>query len=230
MLRPSGKVGDLGEAVATTDGAPAGFVYQEGVLTPEEERGLVERLHALPLETIVMRGQVARRRTAHFGWRYGYETWRVEPGPPVPSFLEPLRERAAALAGVAPPALEEVLITEYPPGAGIGWHRDAPAFDVVVGVSLLAPCRLRFRQRIGSGWHSLAVPLAPRSAYRLAGPARTAWQHSIPPIPALRYSVTFRTLRTARAGVRSGDRRPARAGRLDPLRARPAPGRDQGAS
>ena len=214
----------------TTDGAPAGFVYCEDVLTSEEERGLVERLQALPLETIVMRGRAARRRTAHFGWRYGYETWRVEPGPPTPSFLAPLRERAAALGDVAPGALEEILITEYPPGAGIGWHRDAPAFGVVVGVSLLAPCRKRVRQRAGPGWRSLAVPLAPRSAYVLAGPARTSWQHGIPAIPALRYSITFRTLRTARAGVRSGDRRPACAGRLDPLRARRAPGRDQGAS
>ena len=137
------------------------------------------------------------RRAVHFGWLYGYATWRIAPGPPLPAFLLPLRERAAELVGTAPDALAEGLVTEYAPGAGIGWHRDAPVFDVVVGVSLLAPCRFRFERRTGAARETLAVTLAPRSAYVLGGPARWAWRHSIPPLTTLRYSVTFRNLRAA---------------------------------
>lgn len=146
-----------------------------------------------------MRGQVARRRVAHFGWRYGYATWAIAPGPPLPPFLEPLRVGAAALAGAAPGALAEVLVTEYPPGAAIGWHRDAPAFGDVVGVSLLAPCRLRFRRGTGRAAATWEIVLEPRSAYLLSGGARWAWQHSIPAVKAPRYSVTLRTLRPARS-------------------------------
>jgi alkylated DNA repair protein (DNA oxidative demethylase) len=142
-----------------------------------------------------MRGQIARRRVVHFGWRYGYATWRIEPGPPPPEFLGSLRARVAALAGVESEKLAEVLVTEYPPGAAIGWHRDAPQFGDVVGVSLLAPCRLRFRRARGGGMATWEIALAPRSAYLLRGAARWAWQHSIPAVAALRYSVTFRTLR-----------------------------------
>jgi alkylated DNA repair dioxygenase AlkB len=113
----------------------------------------------------------------------------------MPPFLLPLRRRAAALAGLGPAAFQHALVTEYAPGAGIGWHRDKPHFDEVIGVSLLAPCRLRFRRRRGAGWERCAVPLAPRSAYLLAGPAREDWEHSISAMSALRYSVTFRSRR-----------------------------------
>lgn len=181
---------------------PSGFAYHADVVTPDEERDLVGGLEACAFSEVRMRGQVARRRTAHFGWLYGYETWRVEPGPPVPSFLAPLRDRAAALAGLPSSALAEVLLTDYPPGAGIGWHRDAPAFGVVVGVSLLSACRLRFRRGAAGTRATWAIDLAPRSAYLLAGAARWQWQHSIPPIRARRYSVTFRTLRDAGATPR----------------------------
>ena len=125
MLFP--EVGDL----------PEGFVYREDVLSSDEEARLVEGLRTLAFGEVRMRGQVARRRTIHFGWTYGYETWRVEPGPPIPEFLVGLRALPARVAGVEGDALAEVLVTHYPPGAGIGWHRDAPAFGVVVGVSLL---------------------------------------------------------------------------------------------
>ena len=142
-----------------------------------------------------MRGQVARRRTIHFGWRYGYESWRIEPGPPIPDFLLPLRARCAALTGQDAQRFAEVLITEYRPGAGIGWHRDAPMFGTVVGVSLASACRMRFQRGRGEERRTFELELEPRSAYVLAGAARNAWQHSIPPTKSLRYSVTFRTLR-----------------------------------
>ena len=132
-----------------------------------------------------------------------FEVWRITPGPALPGFLEPLRERAAALAGVEPASLAEALLTEYSPGAGIGWHRDAPQFGVVVGISLLSACRMRFRRGTGPAREARAVMLASRSAYVLTGEARQQWQHSIPPTPALRYSVTFRTLRQRSLATRA---------------------------
>jgi DNA oxidative demethylase len=181
------------------DDAPPGFVYQPELIDEGEERDLVERVRAIPFSDVRMHGVVARRRTAHFGWLYGYETARIEPGPPVPEFLLPLRARTAALARVAPDELAEVLVTEYPAGAGIGWHRDAPMFGIVAGVSLRVPCRFRFERGTGPERVTRAVTLAPRSAYLLTGEARTAWRHSIPAMKALRYSITFRTLRPTRA-------------------------------
>ena len=146
-----------------------------------------------------MRGQVARRTTRHFGHDYGYESWRVEPTDPVPGWLEPLRSRAGQLVGIEPARLVEVLCSRYPPGAGIGWHRDAPMFGPeVVGVSLGSACRMRFQRGKGEGRETYALLLPPRSAYVLAGEARAQWQHSIPATPEPRYSVTFRTLRTAK--------------------------------
>jgi alkylated DNA repair protein (DNA oxidative demethylase) len=174
---------------------PRGFLYHADVLSEAEEADLATRVSALGFLAVTMRGQVARRRTVHFGWIYGYESWRITPGPALPEFLEPLRERVAALAGVEPAALAEALLTEYPPGAGIGWHRDAPQFGVVIGVSLLSACRMRFRRGTGPARETRAVTLAPRSAYVLTGEARQQWQHSLPAMRALRYSVTFRTLR-----------------------------------
>jgi alkylated DNA repair dioxygenase AlkB len=155
----------------------------------------VSQVRAFDFSAVEMRGQVARRRTTHFGWLYGYSTWRIEPGPPIPDVLLSLRARAAALAGVEPEALVEVLVTEYPAGAGIGWHRDAPQFGPVVGVSLLGACRLRLQRGAGAARQTRAVVLEPRSAYVLAGEARWHWQHSIPPMKAPRYSITFRSLR-----------------------------------
>lgn len=173
---------------------PAGFRYLPDFITEPEEAELAAGLRALAFSEIRMRGVVARRRTVHFGWTYGYESWRIEPGPPIPDFLLPLHARAAALVAVDASALAEVLVTEYTPGAGIGWHRDALMFGVVIGVSLLGACRFRFRRDgVGDG----AAPearLEPRSAYVLDGEARSAWRHSIPPTRSLRYSVTFRTL------------------------------------
>src|SRR5437899_5245194 len=112
---------------------PRGLLYHADVLSEAEEDDLAARLAALGFLAVEMRGQVARRRTAHFGWVYGYESWRITPGPPLPEFLLPLRARVATLAAVEPAALAEILVTEYPAGAAIGWHRDAPQFGVVVG-------------------------------------------------------------------------------------------------
>jgi alkylated DNA repair dioxygenase AlkB len=179
----------------TIAGLPDGFTYRPDFVTAEDEAALTDDLRALPFHEIRMRGQIARRRTVHFGWLYGYESSRIEPGPPIPDFLLLLRAQSAALTGQDADRFAEVLITEYAPGAGIGWHRDAPMFGTVIGVSLLAPCRFRFQRGKGPARETRAIVLAPRSAYIIDGEARWQWQHAIPPMTAWRYSVTFRSLR-----------------------------------
>jgi alkylated DNA repair dioxygenase AlkB len=175
---------------------PAGFRYVAEFVSEAEELDLLGRLEGLAFGEVRMRGVAAKRTVVHYGWDYGYESWTIRPTEPVPPFLAPLRERAAALAGLAPEALEQVLVARYPPGAGIGWHRDAPMFGPeVVGISLGAGCVLRFRRGEGATRTLRRNVLARRSAYVLSGSARAAWQHSIPPVAALRYSVTFRTVR-----------------------------------
>ena len=184
---------------------PSGFLYYPDVLSTPEEAELSGHVRDITFSAVEMRGQVARRRTAHFGWVYGYESWRITPGPPLPDFLLPLRERVAVLASVEPAALAEVLVTEYPAGATIGWHRDAPQFGVVIGVSLASACRMRFQRGRDGARETRAVRLEPRSAYVLTGEARQHWQHSIPALRAPRYSVTFRTLRTRERGAFDGE-------------------------
>ena len=181
---------------------PEGFIYLPEFISVTDETRLVARIEQLDLREFHMRGVPAKRRVAHFGWGYEFDSFKLGPAPAIPDFLFGLRHRLPELAPDVPPAdFVEVLVTEYPAGAGIGWHRDAPPFDLVVGVSLLAPCTMQFRRwsapnsRGESRPKPLRQTLAPRSAYLLSGPARTAWEHHIPPIEHLRYSITFRTLR-----------------------------------
>ena len=174
---------------------PDGFVYQDAFISEAEEASLLGAIRGVEMHDIVMHGVVARRRSHHYGWKYDYASWKLDPGPPIPPFLLALRDRVAEFAGLEPEAFEEALINEYSPGAGIGWHRDSPAFGIVVGVSLGAACQLRLRrdERSPAGdWVRLQAQ--PRSAYLLSGEARHVWQHSVPPLDGLRYSVTFRTL------------------------------------
>lgn len=183
---------------------PPGFRYRGDFITPDEERLLVIDIATLELKRVEMRGAVARRRIAHFGWTYGFDSRRSDPGDPIPAFLLPLRARAAEWAGISPDALAEALVTEYPEGATIGWHRDAPQFgDVIVGISLLGASRMRFRPYVSPKNQHGGPPrrtthqaeLAPRSAYIISAAARSAFEHSIPAVASLRYSITFRTLR-----------------------------------
>ena len=174
---------------------PQGLVYQRDLISLTEERDLLDILGSLRFDPIVIRGQAARRTARHFGLDYDYEARAPRPGEPVPDWLLPVRAKAAQLAGHEPEELVEILVQRYPPGSTIGWHRDAPAFGTVVGVSLRGASRLRFQRGKGGDRRVWEVQLEPRSGYVLAGKARTAWQHSIPPTKELRYSITFRTLR-----------------------------------
>jgi alkylated DNA repair dioxygenase AlkB len=177
---------------------PDGFAYQPDLLTPEAERLLVERLGALPLKAFDFHGFEARRRTISFGWQYDFGRSSLERADGIPEWLLPLREAAARFAQLAPEQLPHVLVLEYGAGAAIGWHRDKAVFGDVIGVSLLAPCRFRLRRKAGSRWERASLVVDPRSVYLLRGPSRSEWEHSIPAVDRLRYSITFRSL--ARAG------------------------------
>jgi alkylated DNA repair protein (DNA oxidative demethylase) len=178
----------------TAAAPPAGLLYKAEIISQHEECALIAQIRDLPFSQIRMHGVVAKRKVVHFGWVYGYESWKITPGPAIPVFLLSLRACAAELISCTLEELAEVLVTQYPPGAGIGWHRDAPMFGTVVGVSLLNACRLSFQRRKANARETFAITLEPRSAYVLRGPARYAWQHSIHRTPSLRYSVTFRTM------------------------------------
>lgn len=179
---------------------PPGFAYRDGFISEVEEATLAESITHVTFSTFEMRGVVARRRVAFFGQSYD----RAD-AQPFPDFLFPLRERVAAWAGIGSDAFAMALINEYPPGAPIGWHRDAPQYDIVSGISLLSECRMRFRPYRSpaaavrtnakrSATHE--VTLMPRSAYLMTGESRTSYEHHIPPVGRLRYSLTFRTLRS----------------------------------
>lgn len=178
---------------ANSPSGPEGFRYQPALITEAEETALAGRLAGLPFKPFDFHGHLAHREVIAFGRSYDDATRRVGQAEPIPDFLLPLRARIAAFAGQPDEAFEQVLINDYPPGAGIGWHRDRPHFEDVVGVSLLAPCGLRFRRKAGERWERMTVPLEARSAYLLTGPSRREWQHSIAPLDRRRYSITFRT-------------------------------------
>lgn len=176
--------------------APPGLLYVPDFISKQEESALLQSIEALPFAEIRMHGVIARRTVVHHGWEYGYNAWSLRRTADIPSFLDDLRGRAARLAGVQPDALAEALTSRYPPGAGIGWHRDAPMFGKVAGISLLAPCVMRFRKEAADGgFRAYNLTLEPRSAYLLDGEARGVWQHAIPAVKALRYSISFRTIR-----------------------------------
>jgi alkylated DNA repair dioxygenase AlkB len=178
---------------------PSGFIYRPEFVTAEEEQQLLGIFETLPFRAFTFRGYVGRRRIVEYGYSYDFSSRRATSIPFAPEFLEPFKMRAAEWAGIAPNQLAEVIITEYSAGAPIGWHRDVPQFGTVIGISLRSACRMRFKPYKAAG-KVVSVILEPRSAYAISGPARWDYQHSIPPVQDLRYSITLRTLnKTAKA-------------------------------
>jgi alkylated DNA repair protein (DNA oxidative demethylase) len=182
----------------------AGLDYREEFVGVDESAELVRQLAEADLSPFRFHGWLGNRKTKTFGWHYDFDDSSFAPAEPIPGWLDPPRARAAAFAQIAPEDFVHVLLARYDPGAGIGWHRDRPQFEQVVGISLGSAAVLRFRQRTDDGFRRAKVHLEPRSAYLLSGEARHDWEHSIAPANELRFSITFRSL--SEKGLRLAER------------------------
>jgi DNA oxidative demethylase len=172
----------------------AGLAQAEAIITPGEEQALIGSIDGLELSPFRFHGWLGKRLTASFGWNYDFDTVRLAPTEPIPSWLLPLRAKAARFARLVPEDLVQTSIIRYDIGAGIGWHRDRPVFEDVVGISLGAPATMRFRKRRAGAFDRASAELAPRSIYHLSGEARHQWEHSIADMEVARWSITFRSL------------------------------------
>jgi alkylated DNA repair dioxygenase AlkB len=181
-----------GDLFAQKPSPPEGFAYSEALISACEEEHLLKHIRDLPFKAFDFHGFIGKRRVVSFGWRYDFTGQTLRRSDPIPAFLRPIREKAALFAEVPAESLEQVLINEYGPGAGIGWHRDKAMFGDVIAVSLCSPCTLRLRRSRNQSWERFSQKVSERSAYLLRGPSRQEWQHSVPPVEALRYSLTFR--------------------------------------
>src|SRR5215204_2876672 len=161
---------------------PIGFLYEEELITPHEETELIAEIKKLPLKEFEFHGYLGKRRVKSFGWHYDFADASLNLAAAIPEFLLPVRERAAAFAGLTANDFPHILVTEYSPGTPIGWHRDKAVFEDVVGISLLSSCLFRLRRKTEGGWERSTINLEPRSAYLLRGPVRADWEHSIPPV------------------------------------------------
>jgi alkylated DNA repair dioxygenase AlkB len=186
------------ELFTALNGWPEGFCYAEDFLSAATEAALLRELERLPFANARYKEWTAHRRIVSYGGRYDFSAGELKPADPIPRFLLDLRRAVAQFVALPEEELTHALVAEYRAATPLGWHRDVPEFEAVVGVSLLGAARLRLRRYphvVGSRSPSLAIDLAPRSIYSLTGPARWAWQHAISPTPGLRYSITFRSLR-----------------------------------
>jgi len=172
----------------------AGLAQAEAIVTPTEERALIASIDGVELSPFRFHGWFGKRLTVSYGWRYDFDSGSFGRADSIPDWLMPLREQAAVFARLAPDELAQALMIRYGPGAGIGWHRDRPVFEHVIGVSLGAPATMRFRRRRPGGFDRASALLAPRSIYHLAGEARHEWEHSIAEMAVTRWSITFRSL------------------------------------
>ena len=169
----------------------AGMEYRQHFISREEERKVLDQLEAMDLTPFRFQGWIGNRKTQSYGWRYDFDDASFQPAEPIPTWLESLRDKAAAMAG---DEIAHALVARYDPGAGIGWHKDRSVFDRVIGISLNTPAVLRFRQRTEMGFRRFNLRVEPRSAYLLSGEARYDWEHRIVPGDELRFSITFRTM------------------------------------
>ena len=185
-------------------GLPEGFLYRQEFLSIKEEQALLKIFEEVKFKALNFQGYVAKRRVIEYGLAYDFRARRTNATEAIPDYLQGLKSRAAELADVNPDRIAEAIVIEYSPGSPIGWHRDAPQFEIIIGISLGSSCRMRFKPYKGEG-KIVSMVLEPRSAYVMRGPARSEFQHSIPAVEALRYSITFRTLRnTPISSARSG--------------------------
>ena len=173
---------------------PPGFRYRQGLLDPDQEQSLLAEIKGLPFREFEFHGFVGKRRVVSFGWRYDFNGGGLSKTDDMPAFLLTVRELAADFAEIRAQDLQQVLVTEYGPGAAIGWHKDRTVFGDVVGISLLSSCTFRLRRKAGEHWERTKLIIEPRSVYLLHGASRTEWEHSIPAVSTLRYSITLRNV------------------------------------
>jgi DNA oxidative demethylase len=171
-----------------------GLAATSDFVTRTEEQALIAAINAADLSPFRFQGWTGKRLTASFGWTYDFDTGCLRRGDPLPGWLLPFRDRAADFAGLPPADLVQALLIRYDPGAGIGWHKDRPTFEHVIGLSLGSPAAMRFRRRRGERFERATVPLEPRGTYHLSGEARHEWEHSIAELDQTRWSVTFRSM------------------------------------
>jgi alkylated DNA repair dioxygenase AlkB len=174
---------------------PEGFRYTPNALSRAEEASFVQRFEKLPLKPFEFHGYLGKRRIFTFGHKYVFAGQERRADASIPDYFRLLAEIASQISGTSADGFEQIMVTEYAPGAGIGWHRDRPTYEDIVSISFLAPCILRLRRRAGADWERRSAYVDSRSAYLLHGPVRNSWQHSIAPMEVLRYSVTLRTFR-----------------------------------
>jgi alkylated DNA repair dioxygenase AlkB len=173
---------------------PEGLRYQPDFVSAAEEQALIARIRALPLAPFQFGAFEGKRRVLSFGWTYDYTRHALDRAAELPQWISPCSARVEGCAALPPGSIRQVLVTEYEAGVGIGWHRDKPHFDLVFGLSLASPCRFRFRRKAKGGWERFTLDAQPRSLYMMSGASRRVWEHSIPPVDAPRYSITFRTM------------------------------------
>jgi len=171
-----------------------GLALAEAIVTAADEAALIVRIDQTDLAPFRFQGWLGKRLTHGFGWRYDFDSAQFAAIEPMPGWLLPLRAKAASFADMVPEDFVQALLIRYDPGAGIGWHRDRPLFEHVVGISLGNPATLRLRRRKDGGFERASAKLAPRSIYHLSGEVRHEWEHSIAPMDVPRWSITFRSL------------------------------------
>jgi alkylated DNA repair dioxygenase AlkB len=189
------KQASLFPLVGTT---PGGFSYIEAFLSAEEEHALLNEVSRVEVHPMIFQGFEAKRKVKSFGYDYHFGSRTITEGEPIPEGFRLLLDRVGNRTGISVPEIKELLVTEYPPGSVINWHRDAPPFDIIIGISLLSDCKFRFRpyDKAKQGRNSIiTIPVKRRSLYVLSGEARSEWEHSIAPVKEHRFSLTLRTLK-----------------------------------
>lgn len=174
--------------------AAPGLEQFNSFITRAEELTLIDHINTSDLAPFSFHGWLGKRKTSSFGWRYDFDQGTFGPIRPLPAWIFPFRDRAAACVGIASEAFVQALLIRYDPGAGVGWHRDRLVYEHIFGVSLGAPASMRLRRRTGSRFERMEFPLTPRAAYHLSGEIRHDWEHQVLPMDQTRWSVTFRTL------------------------------------
>ncbi len=177
---------------------PPGFHYFPDFITEQEEEELIKLIKTYPLKNVMFQGFEAKRKAISIGYSYHFDSRSITEGIPIAAEFKPLIVKVARQINVAPEKLLMILLTEYNVGTVINWHRDAPPFEKITGISLLSDCIFKLRpydkakQNLST---TRSFTAERRSLYLMEDEARQEWEHSIAPVKSLRYSITIRTLR-----------------------------------